>query len=105
MVTDILMTTLSKLLRKISDDIDYGNSNLNEKEAVELVEVIKQYTDKTERISKYEACIYLNVSRATFDNYVREGKLPKGKHHIGFKELSWEKKDLDIFINKVRNKK
>ena len=105
MVTDILMTTLSKLLRKISDDIDYGNSNLNEKEAVELVEVIKQYTDKTERISKYEACRYLNVSRATFDNYVREGKLPKGKHHIGFKELSWEKKDLDIFINKVRNKK
>lgn len=105
MVTDILMTTLSKLLRKISDDIDYGNSNLNKKEAVELVEVIKQYTDKTERISKYEACRYLNVSRATFDNYVREGKLPKGKHHIGFKELSWEKKDLDIFINKVRNKK
>ena len=105
MVTDILMTTLSKLLRKISDDIDYGNSNLNEKESVELVEVIKQYTDKTERISKYEACRYLNVSRATFDNYVREGKLPKDKHHIGFKELSWEKKDLDIFINKVRNKK
>lgn len=105
MVTDILMTTLSKLLRKISDDIDCGNSNLNEKESVELVEVIKQYTDKTERISKYEACRYLNVSRATFDNHVREGKLPKGKHHIGFKELSWEKKDLDIFINKVRNKK
>ena len=105
MVTDILMTTLSKLLRKISDDIDCGNSNLNKKEAVELVKVIKQYTDKTERISKYEACRYLNISRATFDNYVREGKLPKGKHHIGFKELSWEKKDLDIFINKVRNKK
>lgn len=41
MVTDIIMTTLSKLLRKISDDIDCGNSNLNEKEAVELVEVIK----------------------------------------------------------------
>ena len=86
------MTTLSKLLRKISDDIDCGNYNLNEKESVELVEVIKQYTDKTERISIYEACRYLNVSRATFDNYVREGKLPKGKHHIGFKELSWGKK-------------
>ena len=105
MVTDIIMTTLNKLLRKISDDIDCGNSNLNENEAIELVEVIKQYTDKTERISKYEACRYLNVSRATFDNYVREGKLPRGKHHIGFKELSWEKKDLDIFINKVINKK
>ena len=104
MVTDILMTTLSKLLRKISDDIDCGNSNLNKKEAVELVEVIKQYTDKAERISKYEACRYLNVSRATFDNYVREGKLPKGKHHIGFKELSWEKKVLNKFIKEYRNK-
>lgn len=43
------------------------------------------------------------VSRATFDNYVREGKLPKGKHEIGFKELSWSKKDLDEFVRKSRD--
>lgn len=43
------------------------------------------------------------MSRATFDNYVREGKLPKGKHEIGFKELSWCKKDLDEFVRKSRN--
>lgn len=24
---------------------------------------------------------------STFDNYVREGKIPRGKHEIGFKEL------------------
>ena len=40
------------------------------------------------------------ASRATFDNYVREGKLPRGKHEIGFKELSWSRKDLDYFIKK-----
>jgi hypothetical protein len=28
---------------------------------------------------------------------VREGKLPRGKHEIGFKELSWNKKTLDEF--------
>lgn len=41
----------------------------------------------------------------TFDNYVREGKLPRGKHEAGFKELSWDKKTLDEFIrrNKTRN--
>ena len=44
-----------------------------------------------------------NVSRATFDNYVREGKLPRGKHEIGFKELSWSEKELDEFVKKCRN--
>jgi predicted site-specific integrase-resolvase len=49
---------------------------------------LKRLTDREKRLSKYEACRYLNVSRATFDNYVREGKLPRGKHEVGFKELS-----------------
>ena len=64
---------------------------------------MKRFTDKEKRLSKYAACEYLNVSRATFDNYVREGKLPRGKHEIGFKELSWSKKELDEFVKKCRN--
>ena len=98
------MKVISNLLRKVADDIDCGNSNLNENEAISMIETIKQFTDKTERISKYEACRYLNVSRATFDNYVREGKLPRGEHRIGSKELSWDKKTLDEFIKTYRNK-
>lgn len=35
-------------------------------------------------------------------SYVREGKLPRGKHEIGFKELSWSKKELDEFVKKCR---
>lgn len=50
-------------------------------------------------MSKYSACKYLNVSRATFDNYVRLGKLPRGIHKAGFEELFYRKKDLDEFIN------
>ena len=50
-------------------------------------------------MSKYQAYQYLNVSRATFDNYVREGRLPRGKKEAGFKELSWKKQDLDDFIH------
>lgn len=68
------------------------------------VDSLKRFTDKEKRLSKYAACEYLNVSRATFDNYVREGKLPRGKHEIGFKELSWSKKDLDEFIKKMKGK-
>ncbi len=73
---------------KIVNDIDVGNSNITEKEAMELTKVLQSYTDKTVKMSKYEACKYLNVSRATFDNYVRAGRLPRGKHEAGFKELS-----------------
>lgn len=93
---------IRKYLLKLVDDIDAGNSNITEKEAVELVDTLKRLTDKQKRLSKYEACRYLNVSRATFDNYVREGKLPKGTKEVGFKELSWSRKELDEFITNNR---
>ena len=85
------------------NDIDAGNSNITENEAMELTKVLQSYTDKTVKMSKYQACQYLNVSRATFDNYVRAGKLPRGKHEAGFKELSWSKKDLDSFIKSCKS--
>ena len=56
-------------------------------------------------MSKYQACKYLNISRATFDNYVREGSIPRGKKEAGFKELFYTKKDLDDFVRKAKNKK
>lgn len=90
---------------KIVDDIDAGNSNITEGEAIEIVDNLRRFTDKEKRLSKYAACEYLNVSRATFDNYVREGKLPRGKHEIGFKELSWNKKTLDEFIRRSKHEK
>ena len=56
-------------------------------------------------MSKYQACNYLNVSRATFDNYVSDGKIPRGIHQQGFKELYWLKKDLDKFRESCKKKK
>ena len=93
-----MIKMIRKLLLDVVDDIDAGNSNLTEEEALKAIETLKTFTNKDKRLSKYAACKYLNVSRATFDNYVREGKLPKGKHDVGFKELSWSIKDLDKFI-------
>ena len=90
---------------RYADDIDAGNSNITEGEAIEIVDNLRRFTDKEKRLSKYAACEYLNVSRATFDNYVREGKLPRGKHEIGFKELSWNKKTLDEFIRRSKHEK
>ena len=95
-----MLEIIKDLLLKIIIDIDTGNSNITEEEAIEIVNNLKRFTDKDSRLSKYAACEYLNISRATFDNYVREGKLPRGKHELGFKELSWSKRELDEFVKK-----
>lgn len=97
-----MLKIIRNLLAKIVDNIDAGNSNITENEALELAKVLQSYTDKTIKMSKYQACQYLNISRASFDNYVREGKLPRGKKEAGFKELFWQAKDLDEFIKKGR---
>lgn len=98
-----MLRVIRNLLVKIVNDIDAGNSNITEKEAMELTKVLQSYTDKTVKMSKYEACKYLNVSRATFDNYGRAGRLPRGKHEAGFKELSWDRKTLDAFIKSCKS--
>lgn len=93
---------IRNLLQGIINDLDSGNTNISEEEAIEVAKVISELR-KDNGISKYAACEYLNMSRAIFDNYVREGKIPRGKHEIGFKELRWYKKDLDKFIEESRN--
>lgn len=97
-----MLKVVRNILSKIINDIDCGNSNITENEAMELTKILQSYTDKTVKMSKYQAYRYLNVSRATFDNYVREGKLPRGKKEAGFKELFWVQKDLDSFIKECR---
>lgn len=72
-----MLKVIRSLLLKIVDDIDAGNSNITEGEAIEIVDNLRRFTDKEKRLSKYAACEYLNVSRATFDNYVREGSIPQ----------------------------
>lgn len=98
-----MIKVIRRLLEDIINNIDAGNSNLSEEECLKAIDLLKEFTDKTKVFSKYEACKYLNISRATFDNYVKMNKLPKGQKQVGFKELSWFKKDLDLFIK--NNKK
>lgn len=46
MVIETILKVLSGLLRTLADNIDSGNSNLTENEAIELIDVIKHYTDR-----------------------------------------------------------
>lgn len=97
-----MLGIIRQQLQRIIDDIDCGNTNISEDEMLKVTEVLNSVTYRPKRLSKYRACQYLNVSRATFDNYVKNGLLPRGKKEAGFKELSWEKKELDEFIKSRR---
>lgn len=88
-----MLQTIRKLLLGIIDDIDAGNSNIDENEAMQVVKLLKGMR-RDNPISKYQAYTYLGISRAKFDNLVREGKIPEGKKIPGFKEKVWFRKDL-----------
>lgn len=94
-----MMNILKNELQRIIDNIDTGNSNVpNEEELEEILDLINKATNTQNKLSKYQAMKYLNVSRATFDRLVADGKIPKGKKEQGFKELFWEKKALIDYV-------
>lgn len=48
-----MLKVIRNLLLKIVNNIDAGNSNITENEAMELAKVLQSYTDKTIKMSKY----------------------------------------------------
>ena len=90
-----MIQIIKRILLQLVEDIDSSNSKISEEEQLEIINLIQKINSK--ELSKIESAEYLGVSRATFDNYIREGKLPKGRKRAGFKELSWNKTDLDNF--------
>lgn len=95
-----LLQTLKKELLTVVNDINVGNTNLDEKEMNEIIEVLRKYNTRDNMISKYQAYTYLNISRATFDRLVKDGRLPKGKKVAGFKELMWSERSIKNSVNK-----
>lgn len=92
-----MLKVIRNLLQQIINDIDSGNSNISQNDQYEVLSLIQKFTSK--ELSKLEAADYIGVSRATFDNYIRDGRIPKGRKRTGFKELSWNKSDLDKYLN------
>jgi predicted DNA-binding transcriptional regulator AlpA len=93
-----MIAIIRTLLLDCINRIDSGNSNITEEEGEKVITFIKKFINKDRKLSKYQACKYLNISRATFDKYIREGKLPKGKKEAGFKELFWEENVLRKYL-------
>lgn len=89
------------ILQKFIDDIDTDNTNIDYEQECEILRLLSNVNIGQENeMNKTQAADYLGVSRATFDNYVRDGFIPKGKQVGSFKELRWYKSDLDIYLMK-----
>lgn len=93
-----MIRIIKDLLKKMIDNIDAGNSNLSEDECAKIIDYISELNRRSSKgMSKYEAYNYLHMSRSSFDQYIRENKIPKGRKQQGFTELFWYKEDLDKF--------
>ena len=90
MISTPVKEIVAKLLHQYADNIASNNSNLTEEQAANILSLVVHI-----EMSKEEVCDYLNLSRSRFDDLVREGKIPKGKKCVGFKELRWYKDELD----------
>lgn len=94
-MSDVLKKLLIKELRNLADKLDAGTSSISEAEAMDILGVVIH-----QAMSKEEACAYLNCSRATFDNAVRDGLIPKGRKLRGRKELIWYKDELSNVLKR-----
>ena len=92
-----MLNVIKSLLSQLINDIDAGNSRISESEQEEVINLLGKLL--SDDLSKTEAADYLGVCRATFDNYINNGWIPKGTKRPGFKELSWKRFDLDKFNN------
>ena len=94
-----MLKLIRNILQKFIDDIDANNTNLSYEQQCDIIRVLSNVNiGQDNEMNKTQAADYIGVSRATFDNYVKDGFIPKGKQIGNFKELRWYKSDLDLFL-------
>lgn len=94
---DTKLKILATSLQQIVDNIEANNTHASEEELIEICDAIGFIANPESKLSKYQAIKFLGISRATFDNYVAKGLIPKGMEQQGFKEKFWYKRDLVKF--------
>ena len=98
-----LQELIKNQMQRILDDLNSGNSNINEDDEKELLDCLIRIGEPM--ISKYKAIKYINCSPATFDRLVASGKLPEGSREAGFKEKFWKKSDIKEYIKRMKQEK
>lgn len=83
---------LASLLENIAGKLRSGECGMTDEEMEDVFCRLQNLSDG--KVTKYEACRILNVSRATFDRMVRDGKLPQGTRQAGCHELFWQRNTI-----------
>ena len=94
----VLDTLVDKETNLASFDIKEEDYDvLDDDKELTLVKTLVYFVELLYKNDNYPVTVKPVYSKA---NYVRDGKLPKGKKQQGFKELSWSLGDLQTFKNK-----
>lgn len=93
-----LVSILANELRNIANKLEDGTCVMSMDAVEDIINMLAHIP-----LSKAEAYEYLNLSRATFDNMVAKGDIPKGRKIKGKKELVWYKDELEECINHLNN--
>ena len=92
-----LIKLVVKTLRETADNLDAGNSELSESEAMDIMGVLCHRA-----MSKAQACEYLNTSPSNFRKLIRTKQMPKGRKVVGYKEKRWYKDELDDCAKRIK---
>lgn len=87
---NIIKKELVKILRGLADNIDAGNTEIDEEQAIQIMKLVAHRP-----LSKEQAALHLNMSTSQFDKYIREGYFPKGRKKLGWKEKVWYEDEID----------
>ena len=75
-----MLKIIRSILQQYIDNIDANNTNLSYEQQCDIIRILSNVdSGKDNEMNKTQAADYLGVSRATFDNYVHDGFIPKGK--------------------------
>ena len=89
---------LRNTLQALVDAMDAETTTLTEDEMGFILDTLRQVTE--DKMSKYQAARYLNMTVKRFDYLLGQGRLPKGHKQTGFKELFWLKSELKRYIER-----
>lgn len=102
-----MLEELRKILLNIVDNIDSGNSNIDETKSIEIAvslgELLARYNKPKEpnEYTRIAACKYLRISETKF-NYLRRKHLISDGHKVAGDVRKWTKQDLDSYIQKSK---
>lgn len=93
----IISKRLAKEMHAAADRVERGDCHMTNHEGMRMIETFSH-----EEMTKEQVLTYLRWSRAKFDQYVREGKMPRGKKRSGDSSLYWYRDEINEALEDLK---